>query len=119
MLRAWLAAQHVILNCEELVDESVTLSPPNRILFPETKVVAVVHEPGGAYPSPVQGYFKRDHSFYRDYATESRTPEGFGEWLERWVFDVPDRAAYLKELDVEALRVKGSAPSATVNFADE
>jgi glutaconate CoA-transferase subunit A len=116
---AGLAAQNVILSCEELVDESVTLSDPNRILFPETKVVAVVHEPGGAHPSPVQGYFKRDHSFYRDYATESRTPEGFGEWLERWVFDVPDRAAYLKELDVEALRVKGSAPSATVNFADE
>jgi glutaconate CoA-transferase subunit A len=116
---AGLAAQHVILSCEELVDESVTLSDPNRILFPETKVVAVVHEPGGAHPSPVQGYFKRDHSFYRDYATESRTPEGFAEWLERWVFDVPDRAAYLKELDVEALRVKGSAPSAPVNFADE
>jgi glutaconate CoA-transferase subunit A len=116
---AGLAAQHVILSCEELVDESVTLSDPNRILFPETKVVAVVHEPGGAHPSPVQGYFKRDHLFYRDYATESRTPEGFAEWLERWVFDVPDRAAYLKEIDVEALRVKGSAPSAPVNFADE
>jgi hypothetical protein len=48
--------------CGELVDESITLSDPNRILFPETKVVAVVHEPGGAHPSPVQGYFKASHS---------------------------------------------------------
>jgi glutaconate CoA-transferase, subunit A len=116
---AGLAAQHIVLSCEELVDESVTLSDPNRILFPETKVVAVVHEPGGAHPSPVQGYFKRDHSFYRDYATESRTAEGFAEWLERWVLDLPDRGTYLKQIDVEALRVKGSAPSAPANFADE
>jgi len=116
---AGLAAQRIILTCEELVDESVTLSDPNRILFPETKVVAVVHEPGGAHPSPVQGYFKRDHAFFRDYAKESRTAEGFLAWLERWVLGVPDRAAYLKQIDVEAVRVKGSALSAPANFADE
>jgi glutaconate CoA-transferase, subunit A len=116
---AGLAAGRVVLTCEELVDASVTLSDPNRILLPETKVVAVVHEPGGAHPSPVQGFFKRDHSFYRDYAAESRTAEGFGAWLKRWVSDVPDRGAYLKQLDVEGLRVKGQALSAPANFADE
>ena len=116
---AGLAAQRIVLICEELVDATVTLSDPNRILFPETKVVAVVHEPGGAHPAPVQGYFKRDHSFFRDYATESRTSGGFDAWLKRWVLDVPDRAAYLEQLDFEALRVKGSALSAPANFADE
>ena len=116
---AGLAAQHVVISCEELVDESVTLSDPNRILFPETKVVAVVHEPGGAHPSPVQGYFKRDHAFFRDYAIESRTAEGSLAWLEHWVLGVADRTAYLGQIDVEALRVKGSAPSASANFADE
>lgn len=116
---AGLAAQLIVLTCEELVDESVTLSDPNRILFPETKVVAVVHEPGGAHPSPVQGYFKRDHAFFRDYATASRTAEGFLAWLEQWVLGVPDRAAYLRQIDVETLRIKGSALSAPMNFADE
>src|SRR5207237_10780440 len=67
---AGLAADGVIVSCEDLVASSVTLSDPNRILFPETKVVAVVHEPGGAHPSPVQGHFKRDHAFYRDYAEQ-------------------------------------------------
>jgi glutaconate CoA-transferase subunit A len=116
---AGLASQHIVVSCEELVDESVTLSDPNRILFPESKVVAVVHEPGGAHPSPVQGYFKRDHTFYRDYATESRTADGFAEWLDRWVLGVPDRATYLKVVDVDGLLVKGSALSAPANFADE
>jgi glutaconate CoA-transferase, subunit A len=116
---AGLASERIVLSCEELVDASVTLSDPNRVIFPETKVVAVVHEPGGAHPSPVQGYFKRDHAFFRDYAAESRTADGFGAWLKRWVLDLPDRAAYMKLLDLESLRVKGSAPSAPANFADE
>src|SRR2546430_5217911 len=39
---AGLAAARVILCCEELVGSEVTLSDPNRILLPETQVVAVV-----------------------------------------------------------------------------
>src|SRR5438477_8535837 len=52
---AGLAADRVIVSCEELGDASVTLSDPNRILFPETKVVGVGQERGRAHPSPAQG----------------------------------------------------------------
>ena len=116
---AGLAAGRVIITCEELVDASVTLSDPNRVLLPETKVVAVVHEPGGAHPSPVQGHFKRDHAFYRDYASRSRTEDGFHAWLREWVLDVPDRAAYLQRIDVESLRIQQHRPSAPADFGDE
>ncbi len=116
---AGLAADKVIVTCEELVDSDVTLSDPNRILLPQTKVVAVVHEPGGAHPSPVQGYFKRDHAFYGDYAQQSRTADGFAAWLDRWVFDVPDRATYLIRLDAEPLRIRGHRYSAPVDFGHE
>jgi len=102
---AGLAVDRVIITCEELVDSSALLRHPNRILFPETKVAAVVHEPGGAHPSPVQGYFNRDHGFYREYAEASRTLDGFEAWLDRWVLGVPDRPAYLSKIDVEALRI--------------
>ena len=101
---AALASGGVIVTCEEIVDSDSLFRHPNRILFPETKVVAVVHEPGGAHPAPVQNFFGRDHAFFRDYATESRTREGFEAWLQRWVLDVPDRAAYLSRIDLEALR---------------
>jgi glutaconate CoA-transferase, subunit A len=116
---AGLAADRVIVTCEELVDSDVTLSDPNRILLPETKVVAVVHEPGGAHPSPVQGYFKRDHAFYRDYAQQSRTADGFAAWLNRWVFEVPDRATYLSRIDALALRIRGHRYSAPADFGHE
>ena len=115
---AGLAADRVIITCEELVDPDVTLSDPNRILFPDTKVAAVVHEPGGAHPSPVQGHFKRDHAFYRDYAQESRSVDGFNGWLRKWVLDVPDRAAYLAQIDTDSLRIKRHRPSAPADFGD-
>ncbi|HEY1419663.1 MAG TPA: CoA-transferase [Candidatus Dormibacteraeota bacterium] len=116
---AGLAAHAVVITCEELVGEEVTLSDPNRILFPETKVVAVVHEPAGAHPSPVQGHFKRDHVFYRDYATRSRSVEGFNRWLEEWVLGVDDRAGYLARLDVSRLRVTHRRPSVPADYGDE
>ena len=116
---AGLAAERVIVTCEQLVDAGVTLSDPNRILFPETKVVAVVHEPGGAHPSPVQGFFKRDHAFYRDYAQRSRSVEGFEGWLREWVLATPDRTTYLERIDADALRVKQPRPSAPADFGVE
>ena len=103
---AGLAAARVVVSCEELVDTAAMLKHPNRVLFPETKVVAVVHEPGGAHPSPVQGFFNRDHAFYRDYAGSSRTREGFESWLRRWVLEMPDRSTYLDSVDIEALRIR-------------
>ena len=116
---AGLAARRVILVCEELVDEDVTLSDPNRILLPETKVAAVVHEPGACHPSPLQGYWKRDHAAHREYGERSRTREGFLDWLREWVLDVPDRAAYLRKLDVDSLRVRRHLFSAPVDYGDE
>ena len=116
---AGLAADRVVVSCEELVGPDVTLSDPNRILFPETKVVAVVHEPGGAHPSPVQGHFKRDHAAYRDYAEQSRSVEGFERWLRHQVLDVPDRASYMKGVDLESIRITHHRPSVPADFGHE
>jgi glutaconate CoA-transferase subunit A len=116
---AGLAADRVIVTCEELVDAAITLSDPNRILLPETKVVAVVHEPGGAHPSPVQGFFRRDHAFYRDYAGQSRSVDGYRSWLNRWVLEVADRASYLKLLDIDSFRITKHRLSEPADYGDE
>jgi glutaconate CoA-transferase subunit A len=116
---AGLAARRVIVCCEELVPADVLLSDPNRVLLPETKVAAVVHEPGGTHPAPLQGFWKRDHAVYRDYAGRSRTAAGFDEWQQEWVLGVPDRAAYLARLDTGPLRVRRHLPSAPVDYGFE
>ena len=58
------ASKHVIVVVEELVDESVIRADPNRTLIPGLIVNAVVHEPYGAHPSYVQGYYDRDNESY-------------------------------------------------------
>ena len=116
---AGLAARAVILTCEELVAPEVILSDPSRILLPETKVVAVVHQPGGSHPSPLQGFWRRDHAAYREYAERSRTPEGFQQWLQDWVLEVPDRETYMARLALTELAVRRHLPSVPVDYGDE
>jgi glutaconate CoA-transferase, subunit A len=116
---AALAAATVIAVAEEIVPSQVVKSDPNRILVPPARVAAVVHEPGGAHPSPVQGYYNRDHAFYHEYHRASREADGFREWLKRWVLELPDRQAYLERLGSErwlALKPKEQRLAAPVDY---
>lgn len=98
---AMLATRDVILIAEEIVPREVIVSDPNRVIGPSFKVRAVVHEPWGAHPSPVQGYYNRDHQFFHEYHQRTRTAEGFQQWLNEWVLQVADHAAYLAKLGEE------------------
>jgi glutaconate CoA-transferase subunit A len=113
------AARQVIVIAEEIVEPSVIASDPNRTLVPGFLVAAVVHEPGGAHPSPVQGYYGRDHAFFTEYHEQTRRLEDFEDWLAHWVMQVTDRAEYWKHLGavrVEALAVKEHAFSTPADF---
>jgi glutaconate CoA-transferase subunit A len=113
------AARKVILVAEEIVEPRVIASDPNRTLVPGFLVSAVVHEPGGAHPSPVQGYYGRDHAFFAEYHEQTRRLEDFEAWLTRWVVRLLSRIEYRKELGaerVEGLAVKEHALSAPADF---
>ena len=114
------AARRTIVTCEEIVPEEVIRSDPNRTLIPGFLVSAVVEEPGGALPSSVQGYWRRDFEPFLSYHRLSRTPEGFAAWLREWVLDLADRPAYLRHLGeatLERLRVTDRRLAASANFA--
>jgi len=99
---AALAAKRVILVAEEIQPRERLLSDPGLVLVPTLKVAAVVHEPFGAYPSPVQGCYRRAHDFYHRYHEESRTEDGTRAWLDRWVHGVKDWAGFLELLGADA-----------------
>ena len=116
---AALAARRVIVSAEQIVPAAVIRSDPNRVLTPAFKVCAVVHAPGGAHPSPVQGHYNRDHAMYQEYHVASRDTRGYARWLDQWVLHVPDREAYLAELGAErwsALQAKKVRNAAAVNY---
>jgi glutaconate CoA-transferase subunit A len=116
---AALAARGVIYTAEEIVPPDVILSDPNRVIAPAMKTLAVVHAPGGAHPSPVQGYYNRDHAYFTEYHQRTRTIEGFAAWLEEQVLSVPERAVYLERLGDErwrALAAKEQRLAAPVDY---
>ena len=121
MREAAFAAKRVILTCEEIVDHDVILSDPNRNVIPGFVVTSVVHEPFGSHPSPTQGYTRRDDDFYFEYHKETRSREGFEEWLQKWVLDVKDHRGFLELLGkerMERLRPQGNlfAPAVSFNY---
>ncbi|GER82566.1 MAG: CoA transferase subunit A [Thermogemmatispora sp.] len=116
---AMLAARQVIIVAEEIVSREVITSDPNRVIGPSYKVCAVVHEPWGAHPSAVQGYYDRDHQFYHEYHTRTRTAEGFQQWLDEWVLGLKTRQEYMAKLAPArrgALSVKEHRYAAPVDY---
>jgi glutaconate CoA-transferase subunit A len=95
------AAKRVILTAEEIVDESVIRSDPNRTLIPEFIVSSVCHVPYASHPSYTQGYYDRDNAFYLAWDKISESPDAVRLWLEEWVYGVADRDAYWKKLGSE------------------
>jgi glutaconate CoA-transferase subunit A len=112
------AATHVILTAEEIVDESIIRSDPNRTLIPEFIVDAVCHVPYAAHPSYSQGYYDRDNSFYLDWDKISESPEALRAYMDEWVYGVQDRAEYWEKLgsEVHERLAVVSRPAAAVDY---
>jgi glutaconate CoA-transferase subunit A len=116
---ACLAAERVLVTCEEVVSPEVISSDPNRVITPGFRVCAVAHAPWGAHPSPVPGHYNRDHQAFLDYRDESMTPLAFAAWQARWVDGVEDQAGYMDSLGEERmtqLRLKVNALSAEADY---
>ena len=92
------AARAVILTTEELVDEAVIRSDPNRTLIPGLVVDAVCHVPFACHPSYAQGFYDRDNAFYLDWDRISQSEPEAQRWIDEWVRGVRDREQYWHKL---------------------
>ncbi len=114
------AARKVILTAEEIVDEGVIRSDPNRTIFPGLLASAVCHVPFACHPSYAQGYYDRDNKFYLSWDKVSETHEAVKQYLDKWVFGVKDRNEYWEKLGEEThqrLKVK-PRHSEKINYGD-
>jgi glutaconate CoA-transferase subunit A len=114
------AAKRVILTVEEIVDESVIRSDPNRTLIPGLVVTAVCHVPYCSHPSYTQGYYDRDNPFYLEWDQLTQSAEAARAWLAEWVFGVNDRAEYWAKLGADTHARLQVTPrwSEPVNYGD-
>ena len=97
------AARAVIVTAEEIVSPDRIRSDPNRVVVPGMLVAAVCEARWGAHPSPVQGYYRRDHEAYADYHARTRTPEGFDAWRSEWVDGVGGLEGYVARVGNERI----------------
>ena len=95
------AAKTVILTAEEIVDESVIRSDPNRTMIPGIVVSAVCHVPYACHPSYAQGYYDRDNEFYLAWDKVSESTESTKQYLDEWIYRLNDREAYWQKLGEE------------------
>ncbi len=95
------AAKKVIVTAEEIVDQAVIRSDPNRTLIPSVIVDAVCHVPYSCHPSYAQGYYDRDNDFYLQWDKISESAGSVKSYLDEWVYGVKDREEYWQKLGEE------------------
>jgi glutaconate CoA-transferase subunit A len=116
---ACLASRQVILTAEQIVSPDIISRDPNRVFTPGFRVNAVIHCPWGGHPSPVPGYYNRDHQMFIDYRNDSKTPGLYAAWKKRWVDDVHSFQVYLDQLGPErlaGLAIKNHVYAETVDY---
>ncbi|MBI4497882.1 MAG: CoA transferase subunit A [Chloroflexi bacterium] len=89
------AARKVVVSVEEIVPGEVIRRDPNRTLIPGFKVDAIVHEPFGAHPGAMTGYYDTDFFFSRLEAEAQLDEAAYHRFVDTWITGVRDRQEYL------------------------
>lgn len=90
-----LCADTVIVTCEELVDEEVLRSEPERNPIPYFAVKHVCHVPFGAHPYAVFNYYDYDPLQLKAYHDCAADDAGFQQYLAQFVYGVRTFDEYL------------------------
>ena len=97
---AAMAATTLVVTVEEVVERLPAAM--NSVVLPHWIVDAVVHCPGGAYPSYAHGHYARDNAFYQGWDAIARDRERFMEWMREHVLETADHAGFLARLHRQA-----------------
>lgn len=79
------ASRRVIVSVEDIVDE-VSPRDPEGTYLPTLNVTAVVHAPGGAYPTGVPGRYDMDREHIMEYLQASASDGAFRAYLDKYVY---------------------------------
>jgi glutaconate CoA-transferase subunit A len=104
-LAAAQASRRVVVTVEEISDDLTAW--PNAVILPRTRLAAVCHVPGGAWPSAVQGHYERDRAFCFGWTGIARDPAKLAAWMRRHVLDTADFAAFRRTLMPPSRRLSG------------
>ena len=96
------ASRRAVATVEEVSDGDLTREAHTGVLVPGIHVSAVVHAPHGAHPTAFEGLYPMDSEHVREYVNAAGSDATFAAWLDRYVYGVPDHAAYLERVGLAA-----------------
>jgi glutaconate CoA-transferase subunit A len=82
------ASRRLIVTCEELVTTHEMKTNPDSNQIPHFCVDAVVHLPGGAYPTACYKFYDYDPFFLNDYKVFASDDRLYEKYLEEYVYGV-------------------------------
>jgi acyl CoA:acetate/3-ketoacid CoA transferase alpha subunit len=92
------ACKRLIISTEEIVPPEEIRSYPDRTIVPYYLTDAVVHAPLGSHPGEMVYCYCRDEPEIQAWVEASKTHETSMAYLQQWVYDLPDHAAYLNKV---------------------
>ena len=90
------ASKRIICSVEEICESEEILLSPHLTKLPAHKVVAVIKQPFGAYPSYLHDYYQRDERYYEEHGGNTKDSLKSDEWLRKSIYDHDDFDSYLK-----------------------
>jgi len=91
-----LCADTVIVTAEEIVEEEILRSEPERNPLPYFAIRHVCHVPFGSHPYAVFNYYDYDPRQLKIYHESAKENASFQRYLEKFVYGVKSHAEYLE-----------------------
>ncbi|MBN2332924.1 MAG: CoA transferase subunit A [Deltaproteobacteria bacterium] len=105
------AARHLIVTCEELVEEDELRRQPGQNQIPFFYADAVVAQPFGAYPTACYGYYDYDPEYLQQYGQDARDDGRYAAYLEKNIYAVRDHQQFCELIGSERFaRIKAASP---------
>ncbi len=89
------ASRRLLISAEEIIPTEEIRRHPDRTIIPYYLTDAVIHAPYGSHPGEMCYEYERDESQIKSWVEASKTPETTQEYLQRYIYDLPDHQAYL------------------------
>ena len=98
------AARHLIITCEELVEEDFLKREPDRNQIPFFLVDAVVPIAWGAYPTACYRYYDYDPVYLNNYRWEAEDEESHRAYIDEKILKTRDHREFIALNDNEHLK---------------
>ncbi|MFZ5821730.1 MAG: CoA transferase subunit A [Chloroflexota bacterium] len=89
------ACKRLIVSAEEIIPTQDIRKYPDRTLIPYYLVDAVVHAPYGSHPGEMAYRYGRDEPGIKEWVEMSKTAEGAGAYLDKYVYGLQGHDEYL------------------------